>query len=45
LNTEEFTFPTDYTLQIDLNRLEKWTVENEMIINPAKSKAVCFTTA
>jgi hypothetical protein len=30
-------------LQIDLNRLGDWAVENEMIINPAKSKAVCFT--
>jgi hypothetical protein len=23
----------------------EWTVENAMIINPAKSKAVCFTRA
>jgi hypothetical protein len=30
-------------LQIDLNRLGEWALENEMIINPAKSKAVCFT--
>jgi hypothetical protein len=30
-------------LQIDLNRLGEWDLENEMIINPAKSKAVCFT--
>jgi hypothetical protein len=30
-------------LQIDLNRLGEWTVENGIIINPAKSKAVCFT--
>jgi hypothetical protein len=32
-------------LQIDLNRLGEWAAENEMIINSAKSKAVCFTTA
>jgi hypothetical protein len=32
-------------LQIDLNRLGEWTLENEMIINPAKSKAICFTIA
>jgi hypothetical protein len=32
-------------LQIDLNRLGKWAVENEMKINPAKSKLVCFTRA
>jgi hypothetical protein len=32
-------------LQIDLNRLVEWTVENAMVINPAKSKAVCFTRA
>jgi hypothetical protein len=32
-------------LQIDLNRLEEWAVENAMVINPAKSKAVCFTSA
>jgi hypothetical protein len=32
-------------LQIDLNRLGVWAVENVMIINPAKSKAVCFTRA
>jgi hypothetical protein len=25
-------------LQIDLNRLGEWAVENEMVINPAKSK-------
>jgi hypothetical protein len=30
-------------LQMDLNRLGEWAVENEMIINRAKSKAVCFT--
>jgi hypothetical protein len=30
-------------LQIDLNMVGDWVVENEMIINPAKSKAVCFT--
>jgi hypothetical protein len=32
-------------LQMDLNRLGEWAVENEMIINPTKSKAVCFTRA
>ncbi|PNF39827.1 hypothetical protein B7P43_G03175, partial [Cryptotermes secundus] len=32
-------------LQVDLNRLGEWAFENEMIINPAKSKAVCFTRA
>jgi hypothetical protein len=32
-------------LQIDLNRLGEWAVENAMVINPAKSKAVCFTRA
>jgi hypothetical protein len=32
-------------LQIDLNRLGEWTFENEMIINPAKGKSVCFTRA
>jgi hypothetical protein len=31
-------------LQIHLNRLGEWAAENE-IINPAKSKAVCFTRA
>jgi hypothetical protein len=31
-------------LQMDLNRLGEWAVENE-IINPTKSKAVCFTRA
>jgi hypothetical protein len=30
---------------MDLNRLGEWAVENAMIINPAKSKAVCFTRA
>jgi hypothetical protein len=30
---------------MDLNRLGQWAVENEMIISPAKSKAVCFTRA
>ena len=30
-------------LQMDLNRLGEWTVENEMTINPGKSKAVSFT--
>jgi hypothetical protein len=32
-------------LQIDLNRLGEWAVENAMVINPGKSKAVCFTRA
>jgi hypothetical protein len=30
-------------LQIQLNRLVEWASENEMIINPTKSKAICFT--
>jgi hypothetical protein len=30
-------------LQMDLNRLGECAVINEMIINPSKSKAVCFT--
>jgi hypothetical protein len=33
------------SLHIELNMLEEWTVENAMIINPAESKAVCFTRA
>jgi len=32
-------------LQKDLNRLGEWAVENEMKINPGKSKAVSFTKA
>jgi len=32
-------------LQTDLNRLGDWAVENEMKINPVKSKAVNFTKA
>jgi hypothetical protein len=32
-------------LQKDLDSLGEWTVENEMKINPSKSKAVRFTTA
>ena len=32
-------------LQTDLNRLEEWTVENEMKLNPDKSIAVSFTKA
>jgi hypothetical protein len=32
-------------LQIDLNRLGEWAVENAMIIDPPKSNAVCFTRA
>jgi len=34
-----------HKLQADLNRLEEWTVENEMKINPGKSEAVSFTKA
>jgi len=30
-------------LQKDLNRLGEWAVENEMKINPDKSRAVSFT--
>jgi len=32
-------------LQMDLNRLGEWVFENEMKINPGKSKAVSFTQA
>jgi hypothetical protein len=32
-------------LQKDLIRLGEWAVENEMKINPGKSKAVSFTKA
>jgi retron-type reverse transcriptase len=32
-------------LQIDLNRLGEWAVENVIVINPAKCKAVCFMRA
>jgi hypothetical protein len=32
-------------LQINLNRLEEWAVENEMKINPDKSKAGSFIRA
>jgi hypothetical protein len=32
-------------LQIHLKRLRKWAFENEMIFNPTKSKAICFTKA
>jgi len=32
-------------LQKDLDRLEGWTVENAMKINPSKSKAVRFMRA
>jgi hypothetical protein len=32
-------------LQMDLNSLGEWAVENEMKINPDKSKAVRFTGA
>ena len=34
-----------YMLQIDLDKLEEWAVENAMKINLDKSKAVCFTQA
>jgi hypothetical protein len=34
-----------YTLQIDLDKLEEWAVENAMKINQGKSKAICFTRA
>jgi hypothetical protein len=30
-------------LQSDLNKLGEWVLENEMKINPAKSKSVRFT--
>ena len=32
-------------MQMDLDRLGEWAVENEMKINPGKSKAVSFTRA
>ena len=32
-------------MQKDLNRLGEWEVENEMKINPDKSRAVSFTKA
>jgi hypothetical protein len=32
-------------LQEDLNRLREWAIENEMRINPSKSKAVSLTKA
>jgi hypothetical protein len=32
-------------LQIDMDRLGEWTVENVMKINPGKSKVIRFTTA
>jgi hypothetical protein len=32
-------------LQINVNKLGEWVFENEMIINPTKSKVVCFTKA
>ena len=34
-----------HKLQADRNKLEEWTVENEMKINPGKSKEVSFTKA
>jgi len=33
------------TLQMDQGLLEDWAVENEMKINPGKSKAVRYTIA
>jgi hypothetical protein len=33
------------TLQIDLDKLGQWAVENATKINPVKSKAVSFTRA
>jgi len=30
---------------MDLNRLGEWAVENEMKINPGKSKAISFIKA
>ena len=32
-------------LQKDLDRLGEWADENEMVINPSKSKAIRFTRA
>jgi hypothetical protein len=32
-------------LQTDLDRLGEWAVENEMKINPNKSKTISFTRA
>jgi hypothetical protein len=32
-------------LQTVLNRLGEWAIENEMKVNPGKSKAVSFTKA
>jgi hypothetical protein len=32
-------------LQIHLNSLGEWTFKNEMIINPTKSKVICFMKA
>ena len=32
-------------LQTDLDRLGDWALENEMEINPSKSKSISFTTA
>jgi hypothetical protein len=34
-----------YTLQIDVDKLEEWAVENAMKINLGKSKGVSFTRA
>ena len=30
-------------LQKDLDRLGEWATENEIRINPTRSKAICFT--
>jgi hypothetical protein len=32
-------------LNINLTRLGEWAFENEMIIKPTRSKAICFTKA
>jgi hypothetical protein len=32
-------------LQKDLVRLGDWAVEDQMKVNPSKSKAICFTRA
>jgi hypothetical protein len=32
-------------LQRDLNSLGEWAAEDATVINPAKSKAICFTSA
>jgi hypothetical protein len=44
-NIQENNSSDTNILQKDLNKLGKWALENEMKINPRKSKAVCFTKA